>query len=569
MNAASVGIQVAGQNLSNVNTDGYIRERVLLETATPYKPNGLTIGNGVQVGGVVQMIDRFLEERLRTSLSDANNSATQSNAYSQLETVLQELSTNDLSTSLSDFFNSIDNVLNQPENLSFRQMVAGQGTSLAKQINDMSQGILQMQIDVNRQVGDAAKQINELTSQIQGLNVEIARIEAGQPNGTQAVGLRDQRLVALSNLAQLVNIRTYEDGKTGIVSVFCGSDPLIVEGTRREVYVDYEGDTDSDLLTAFVHVKPSNNVLDATSGQLYGLYQGRDEILGGFAKQLDQFAHDLIDQFNRLYTSGQGLTGYDDLTSINAVSDASRPLNDAKLDYTPVNGAFSVLVKNKSTDKTTTTDVLVSLTTRQQNNDPFGINNSASAKGTSLNDLAEAINAIDGLKAVVTNDNRLQITSESDDIEFSFANDTSGMLAALGINVFFTGSDAKTIGVNSLMSDDPSKFAASQNGIGADTANALKLANMPETSAEELNNQSITQSYRNIYDSMIQKAGTTKSIATGNQTYYSALEAQKQSISGVNIDEETLQLITFQRAYQASAKYVTVINAMLESLINM
>ncbi|MDR1494180.1 MAG: flagellar hook-associated protein FlgK [Planctomycetaceae bacterium] len=568
LNASTVGIQVAGQNLSNVNTPGYIRERLLLETASPYNQKNLTLGNGVQVGGVAQIIDTFLEERLRNSLSDANSSAQQSDAYTQLETLLGELSTNDISTSLTSFFNAIDNVLNQPENLSYRQMVAGEGEALAEKINNAAQAILQMQIDLNKQVETVASQINELTAQIQSLNVEIARVEAGNNSGNQAVGLRDQRYAALTELSQLINIRTHEN-EHGVVSVFCGSDPLIVEGTRREAVVRYENDNDSTLNLATVCIEPSQNKLDVSAGRLFGMYQGRDEILGGFAKQLDQYAHSLITEFNKIFTSGQGLTGYDSLTSIEAVGSADAPLNAAGLTETPVNGAFQILVNNKTTGKTTICDIPVSLTSSQKINDPFGVGDPIPATGTTLRELADALNAVNGIRATVANDNRLQISAESDEIEFSFAQDSSGILASLGINSFFTGSDATTIGVNSVMKNDPSKFAASKNGIAADTKNGELLANMPEKSLQSLNNQSIALYFRNIYDSAVQKAGTIKAMAAGDAAYYAALESQKQAISGVNIDEETLLLLTFQRAYQASARYVTTINDMLEVLLTM
>ena len=568
MNASTFGIQVAGQNLSNVNTPGYIRERVILETASPHKPQGTTVGNGVSVSGVVQMIDTYLEERVRNSLSDANSSAQQSKTYTDLETLLGELSTNDISTSLTSFFNSIDNVLNQPENLTYRKLVAGEGQALATKINNTSQKVLEMQIDLNRQVETVAAQINELTTQIQSLNVEIARIEAGHTDATQAVGLRDQRYAALTKLSELINIRTHEN-ENGVISVFCGSDPLIVEGTRREVFVSHEKDPASDLTAAWVSIEPSNNKLDATGGQLHGLYEGRDVILDGFAKELDQYASSLIWEFNKLYTSGQGLTGYDEITSLESVENTNVPLNAAGLNYNPVNGAFCIMVTNTVSGKTSTNDIFVQLTESQTSDDPFGVGNPIPAKGTSLSDLADAINAIDGVKAVVTNDNRLAITAESSEIEFAFADDTSGVLAALGINTFFTGTSAKTIDVNQLMYDDPSKFAASRTGIGADTQNGESLADMPEMSIKSLGNLSITQYFQNIYDTTTQKAGTVRAVASADATYYASLESQKQSISGVNLDEETINLLTYQRSYQASARYVTVINEMLQSLLNM
>jgi len=374
--------------------------------------------------------------------------------------------------------------------------------------------------------------------------------------------------MALTQLSQIINIRTHEN-ENGVVSVFCGNDPLIVEGTRREVFVAYDKTEGSDLTAAWIAIEPTNNKLDVTGGRLHGLYQGRDEILGGFAKELDQYASSLIWEFNKLYASGQGLTGYDRLTSLEAVNDIHAPLNAAGLNDSPVNGSFQIMVTNTSTGKTTLENILIALTESQRGNDPFGVGDPMPASGTSLNDLAAMLNAIDGISSKVTNDNRLEITSESNEIEFAFANDTSGVLAALGVNTFFTGSDAKTIGISQLMYDDPSKFAASSSGVGADTRNGERLAGMPETSLKSLGNQSITQYYRSIYDATTQKAGTLRAIAAGDATYYASLESQKQSISGVNLDEETINLLTYQRAYQASARYVTVINEMLYSLLNM
>ena len=568
MNASTIGIQVAGQNLTNVNTPGYVREQTVLETASPYSKNGTTVGNGVSVTGVRQMIDLYLEERVRNALSDANGSSQQNKTYTDLETLLGELSVNDISSSLTGFFNAIDNVLNEPENVTYRKLVAGEGQSLAEQINYTSQKVLELQIDLNKQVDSMASQINELVSQVQSLNVEISRIEAGAGNSTEAVGLRDQRYAALTSLSQLINIRTHEN-ENGVVSVFCGSDPLIVEGTVRKVSVKYDNEANADLSATFLSIEPTGNKLDVTSGQLHGLYVSRDEILGNFAVELEQYATSLIWEFNKLYASGQGLTGYSELTSINAVEDADAALNEAGLDFPPVNGSFRILLTNSESGKTSTTDILVLLGEIKANNDPFGVDSSKSTNGTSLNDLADAINAIDGLTAVVTTDNRLEIKAESPEVTFAFDNDTSGVLNALGVNTFFTGSSAKTIGVNQVMYDDPTKFAASSSGVGADTQNAELLASMPEMSLSSLNNQTITEYYRNIYNATIQKAGTVSALAVANSTYYASLESQKQSISGVNLDEETINLLAYQRSYQATARYVTVINEMLESLLNM
>ncbi|MCL2303752.1 MAG: flagellar hook-associated protein FlgK [Planctomycetaceae bacterium] len=556
LNASSIGTQVSGQNLYNAGTPGYVREQVLLGTAYPKKTgSGLALGTGVDVNGVVQMIDLYLEERLRNSQSDAMSSTTQSGVYSQLEFILNELTDKDLSTQLDDFFNSIGNVLNQPENLSIRKMVVDEGVKLARQIADMSNAILKQRVDINRSIADLAGQINLLTKEIENLNNAIAQIEAGRAPGIEAVGLRDQRLVALSNLASLVNIKTHED-ENGVMTVYCGNDLLISSGGARELSVFYTSDPYGDLSLAEIRFASDNSPLDVRSGKLYGFYEGRDTILGGFSKQLDDYAASLILQFNAVYAGGQGLTGYDAITSLASVTEIDVPLDRAGLVPPPQNGVFSIQVQNKRTGVSSTTEILVPLTGSGQ-------------EKMTLQDLVTEINKIEGITAGITIDNKLEIVSNSPELQFAFADDTAGILSSLGLNTFFTGNDARTIGVNQTLRNDPGKFAVSRTGIGADTENGVRLAAMPEERLGEYGNKSVTEAYRFSVTDIMSRAGILKAVSTGDISYYMSLQTQRDAISGVNIDEETIMLMNFQRIYQASAKYVTIVNEMLDALIRM
>ena len=556
LNAGSVGIQVSGQNVTNAGIAGYVREQALTGTSNPRKTgSGIALGTGVEVNGVIQMIDLYLEERLRNSQSDAMSSSTQSGVYSQLEFILNELTDKDLSTQLDDFFNSIGGVLNQPENLSVRQMVVDNGVQLADQIINMSNAILKQRVDINRSIADLAPQINLLTKEIENLNNAIAQIEAGRSPGIEAVGLRDQRLVALSNLSSLINIKTHEDDN-GVVTVSCGNDILISSNGARELTVFYANDPYGDLSLAEIRFASDNSPLDVHSGKLYGLYAGRDAILGEFSKQLDDYAASLIVQFNAIYSSGQGLTGYDELTSLTSVSEIDVSLDKLGLKPPPQNGVFSIIVQNKQTGVSKATEILVPLT-------------GSGKESMTLAGLVAEIDKIEGITARITIDNKLEIYSDSPELQFAFADDTAGILSALGMNTFFTGTDARTIGVNATLRHDPGKFAVSKTGIGEDVNNGVMLAAMPEERRTEYGNKSITESYRFSVTDVMSKAGVLKAVSTGEISYYMSLQTQRDSISGVDIDEETIMLMNYQRIYQASAKYVTIINEMLDALLAM
>ncbi len=166
---------------------------------------------------------------------------------------------------------------------------------------------------------------------------------------------------------------------------------------------------------------------------------------------------------------------------------------------------------------------------------------------------------------------KLQIKSDSQDIDFAFSGDTSGVLASLGINTFFTGSTAATLGVNSELIgiDNASKFAASTGGVGNDLQNAVKLAGLLDQPLDSNGGTSLSDQYTQIINQVTQGSAVASSIADGYQQFQSSLEGQEQAVSGVSIDEEAVNMMTLQRIYQASAKYISTISELLDELMKM
>ncbi|MFH1265839.1 MAG: flagellar basal body protein, partial [Planctomycetota bacterium] len=114
LRADQIAMQVIGQNISNANTPGYIREETILTPGPTQNVGRLLMGSGVRVDAVVQKIDLFLEGRLRGSVSERASSETQQETYVQLEGLLGELTDTDLSTSLDSFLSAIQGILNDP-----------------------------------------------------------------------------------------------------------------------------------------------------------------------------------------------------------------------------------------------------------------------------------------------------------------------------------------------------------------------------------------------------------------------------------------------------------------------
>ncbi|NLX95088.1 MAG: flagellar hook-associated protein FlgK [Rhodopirellula sp.] len=553
--ADSIALQVVGQNIANANTPGYIREEVLLSPGPTQRLGGLLLGTGVQVLAVQQKIDTFLEERLRGAVSDQFSAEAQEETYLQLEGVIGELNDTDLSTAMNRFFGSINEILNQPESTSVRNLAMLQGKSLTEDIGRLAKRVGEMRFDINQRVTNMASDLNRLLEEVRRLNIRIAETEVGGASTSDAVGLRDKRLEALEDLAELIDIRVQEQD-SGAVVVYAGGDWLVYEGSARQVEVVL--DNDRGMAISSIHITDVDAPLELQAGQLHGLTTARDEILGGYLDRLNDFAQTLIFEFNKLYSKGQGLNGYQEVTSEFPVDDNKVPLNSAEagLAFTPVNGSFQVMVYNKKTGLSKTADVLVDLN---------GMGDDMSLEG-----LRDAINATGvGVTATVTPTGKITIKNDAVDQEFAFAGDTSGILAALGINTFFSGTSATDIAVNRDVRNDPAKFVASFGGIGYDTDIAIEMAAFLDRPLSSQSGQTLSVVYDRMIGETTQGSTVAGATAEGARVFQQTLRGQKLAISGVSLDEEAVKMIAYQHSFQASARYIQTLTELLNTLVNL
>ena len=165
-------------------------------------------------------------------------------------------------------------------------------------------------------------------------------------------------------------------------------------------------------------------------------------------------------------------------------------------------------------------------------------------------------------------------------LQFAFGTDSTGMMAALGMNTFFTGSDASTLAVNSQLHGNVNYIAAGQvNGQQqinkGDNANATAIGKLADTNVtistvwKTTTNQTISQ----YYASLVTTVGADTRLAKTNSEYHktltSDLDTQVSSASGVNLDEEMANLIKFQHSYTAAAKLITTADQMLQTLLGL
>ncbi len=620
LNAAMAALQTTGHNIANASTPGYSRQRVNLAPRRPQDMVSYQIGRGVDVRNVQRVVDVALESRLREASADLGEIGTRSNMLQRVESLLNAMDDSDLGGQISNFFNSIQDWSGAPDDSSARSTVLQSGQTLSETFHYFSEQVRILREQSNDEISVTVDEVNRLTGEIAELNSSALMAEKGGLEAGAANDIRDRRDLLARELSGLIGSTAHET-QTGEMNVMVGS-AFLVFGQQAYDLTTNETVVDGLLVETPVFANGAATVSNP-GGTLGGLVDSRDTLLRNIQQEMDVLAHSMITQFNRVQSTGQGLERFDFLTSTGSMSDASLPvaiagtvtsastrtsINDTsligatnitgrevlilsgenvlekrvitdfdsingtiffdgelpadmtirdqfqigELDFQVTNGSFNFVVTNELSGSQQSFNIEVDL-------DGIGTD-------TSLNDIVTAINnALPGSTSIQP-DGRLRIDSPTQDVRFHFSNDTSGFVAAMGLNTFFNGSDAESIEVNNALFTNPNLLSQGQSASEGDNTNVLAFATLRAEGVVS------GQSFEDFYHAMAGDLGS-QSREMQNRTENQALIAQqmdnqRQRVSGVNVDEEAVKMLEYQRAYQASARFISVVDKVLESLFN-
>lgn len=331
----------------------------------------------------------------------------------------------------------------------------------------------------------------------------------------------------------------------------------------------------------------TDNLSRLTGGKLAAYYNIRDDNCGRYMDELNAVASSLIWEVNRIHSQGSGLSMLDYAQGQQRVEDITKALGSAqailpfsdKLQAGNVNFHFY----DKTTGEYNSSGML--------DFDPAtpGIQNFDPDKH-SLEDVRDAINNMvdaDGnpiapppLNASIQDGKLIIETNPAADVTFGMGADSTGLMAALGINTFFSGDSADNLAVNSQVHSNANLIASGQvNGQhqanAGDNATATAIGKLADkkitisTLWKTVDNQSISEYYANL----VTTVGSDRRLSKTNSEYHSALTndlaERTASVSGVNMDEEMSNLIKFQHSYTAAAKLITTADQMLQTLLGL
>ena len=565
LNASQLGIAATSNNMANAATPGYRRQ---IATLTPLRGagggHGGSIGMGVAISDIRRQVSLSLEARTRSALSSEHASYARQGIIGAVENTLGELGDSDLSSQLSSFFNAWSERANLVQSSA---VVIQEGRSLASFIQGLRADLTDQRAGIDADIGTTATRANELLARVGDLNTAISQSEVGSVN---ANALRDQRDSLLEELSTIMDITVVEQGAGG-VDVLVGSTPVVLGGKSRGVTLELTTASDGSRAARLV-TRDDGTTVPAANGSLGALLAERSDTIDRSISSLDALASRLIFEVNKAHSTGVGATWLNSTTGTLQIptQDQTLALNDpanstlAGLPFNATNGAFSVNVRNAATGAISTVRIDVDL------DGLTAAGAAGTADDTSAEDIRAALDAVGGLSASFDPSGRLVVNADAG-FEFSFADDSSSALATLGLNAYFSGTTARDIGISSALDQNPDML-----GVGSwdgstlvENGAALRIAALSTTRLDALGNRSIIESWRD-HVTVVASASNAASIQAESSTIVrESLDGQRAAISGVSLDEEAINLMNFQRQYQAGARVIEVARQLMDTLITL
>jgi len=546
LNTAKLGLQtnqtaieVVGHNIANVQTEGFSRQEVTLEVNRPRRVGLAFLGTGVRATNVTRDFDQFLFNQILGESSTLGNFDVRNTFFQRLETILNESSGVSLNNAMSEFFLAFDDLASNPTNLSARTAVLSAAGTLATVFNQLGSSLLQQRVNLDGAITAEVTEINGMLDEIAEFNRSIVQLENGN---TQANDLRDQRDLLIKQLSEKLDVQLIDTNDNSTMLTLSGGSPLVVGTTvfKLSTTANLDNRGFKDILVDDGMGGTNNVTAEIQGGEMRGLLDMRDVETLGLIDKLDRLAAGLMEEVNGIHLQGLGLDGssgnlfFETLTPTVTISSQ----NLGAPTVTAINASPSTVTVDKfqlQFDGLGSFDVF-NLTTNQT------VATGLAVGGT--------VNIANGL-AITTGG----APAAGDTVDISISEDA-----------------ALNMALSSTVLNDTSKIAAGLSGTG-DGQNALNISNLQNSlvfSSGGFTPGAGTSTFDDFYNSIISGLGagsrSSQTILKQQEGVMLQLNTQRESISGVSLDEEMINLIKFQQAYAASARMITVIEEMFDVL---
>lgn len=513
LNTAQTALFTTGNNVSNANTDGYTRQRVNLVQTESFPTPGINspriagqLGTGVAADSVQRIRDSFLDTQYRSQNSKLGYFSSKSDSLTKMEGIINDPTDSGLLNTMNKFWNALEGLTTNTDNTSARSVVASTGETLADTINYYYSSLTNVQKDLQYQVGVKTDEINSIISNINNLNQSISKVE---PNGFIPNDLYDKRDLLVDQLSGLVNVNV----TSAMPDNYGIANRAVATGLYNIELIQEDGSS----------YMPPINLITAN--------------------------HTGLVSTAKLDVQKDPTTG-----AVSGVKFGDKLLTDYKF-----SGSFAALIESAGYVKV------------DANGNPLDVDGNLLPVGDpkvivgKYPDMLQKLNNM--TKAFMD--------------EFNYVHSQGKSLDGNPGGNFFEialGKDAaEGIKVNPDILTNPSKIAAGKTAASGDNQNAHDLAAIKSKDFTKYNNSSalpkdLTGSFDDYYAGIIGNLGVESASVQKNQANTKILadsvDKSRQSVSAVSLDEEMADMVKFQKAYNASARMITLQDELLDKIIN-
>lgn len=603
--AHNVQIQTAGHNISNADTEGYSRQRVTVAAMDPLDRPDLEraelpgqLGQGTVVQSVTRVRDELLDNRIfaQTNLESYWN--TRDTYYSMIEQIYNEPDEISVRTNMDKFWQAWQELSNDPGSDACRQAVVTRAESLANSIQQNNKSLLAIQQQVNGDIDASVKQVNDITRQIAEVNTEIVRVMGMGDNPNDLMDRRDLLVERLGNLINVTVVRSDPDE----FIVHTDGQMIVQGGLARQI--DQVTDMDNSGYSKLIW---HDTQIDASfrGGSLGALVELRDKDLRSELQSLDTMTQNFADLVNEVHSNAIGknnVTGLDFFTEHPFVENTNGNYDrngDGAVDS-------SYIFRMTGTNALRPQEQIGLAGTMTFSGKQGDITVTYYPTDT-VEDVVNRINDSDGeVKAYLDRNSRLVLKATTAEaisnpdfvirhVEDSgmFLTGYSGILSGSGeagaydwnqpdaVNSLAGAQFAVTpimhpsgyIVVNPVIASDVQSvaagFANNQGRADADDGRAaVEIAAIRNSKMMVGGERTFDDYFADTVTRIGLKGEQAENMLASQKAIMNDLRDLRDSISGVNVDEELADIIKFQYGYQAAAKFISVQDQLLNTLIN-
>ncbi len=609
-------LHVTGHNISNAENKEYSRQRVVITAADPIYVPALNrantpgnMGQGSVVSIVERIRDQFIDDRIVSEKNNMGYWQTKNDFIYQVEAVYNEPSDQSLRSRLDALWSSWQELSKYPEERSTREVVKEKAVHLSNEVKNVYRQLYELREDANRQVAQRVDQINVYAREIRDLNERIQKSEA---LGDRPNDLLDKRDAFIEKLSGLVDISVGRSDKDEHI-VYIGGENLV----QGSIYRPLKAVRNPDNNGMYDVMWQTETAVTIKSGELAGLIDVRDNILKQNINDINAFSINFTDMVNEVHKDGFGRRGETNVNFFNHLAISDNPEGNFDLNNNGINNVTAIFKVAGSNNVDSSAAIGMRGTLTFARNDAYdSIAEIDYNESDTVNSVIKRINdAKLGVAAYIDHRGNFAVkaTLAKDDDKKNFMlrhmEDSGQFLVGLtgvlkqsgpqgsfdyrrvddivkflpdrgNITVTPKFNPAAFMTVSDDIMRDVDKIAAAKgrdvggtgdfntsNGIG-DGSNALQMASLRHRHAMVDSKTTFNEFYTSLISRIGSQGEEAKNRVENQTVMLKNLDNIRESVSGINLDEEMANMIAFQHGYNAAARLISTFDNMLDVIIN-